>query len=111
MHHTVEQLLERPDGGLAVVDADELCLAPRGHDLACYAANLVTGRPGDLADAEQAVRLLTVAYGRPVADLDWYLTVALLRRVDRSLRRLKTGWPQRTATHVAIIEQVLAAHR
>ena len=45
----------------AVLDFDEACLAPRALDVASYAANLVSGRPGDLARADAALARCSTA--------------------------------------------------
>ena len=90
------QLVRRPDRALVVVDTDTLCLAPAAWDLASYAANLVSGREGDLDAAQAAVRGLVGGYlGRPDG-LEWYLCCSVLRRLDRAIRRAKSRWYSRT---------------
>ena len=101
------QLLD-VEGALAVVDFDEACLAPPALDVAAYAANLVGGRPGDLGRASRALDALLEGYGasRP-ADLEWYLSALLLRRVPSPFRLHKRRWPERLEAIIAAAEEVL----
>jgi Phosphotransferase enzyme family len=95
------------DGALAVVDFDEACLAPPALDVASYAANLVSGRTGDLARADAAVAALLEGYGERPEDLDWHYAAALLRRAPSPFRLYKPRWPQRIEAIVAASEEVL----
>lgn len=105
---TIGQMLD--DGGrLRVVDTDTLCVAPPAHDLAAFAANLVSGRDGDEEDALAALREVVAGHGVRPAGLDWYLAAAVMRRVDRPLRRLKRRWPERTLRTLAAAERLLGA--
>lgn len=101
------QLLRHDDGSLAVVDTETLCRAPAALDLACYAANLVSGRDGDLEAARITVVALVEGYGESPADLDWYLAVCVLRRLDRALRRAKRHWVSRTEELLACAEALV----
>lgn len=94
---TVDQLLRTPDGGLVVTDVDTACQAPAALDVATFAANVVSGRPGDDDRGAAVLDRLLSAHGRPPG-LRWYLTVALLRRCDRPFRRLKKRWPEKSAS-------------
>jgi hypothetical protein len=102
----VSQLLD-VEGALAVLDFDEACLAPRALDVASYAANLVSGRPGDLGRAEEALAALLDGYGEPPASLRWYLAASLLRRAPSPFRLHKRRWPARMESIVADAEAVL----
>jgi aminoglycoside phosphotransferase (APT) family kinase protein len=102
---TMGQLL-RDGGDLAVVDVDTLAAAPPALDLAAYAANLVSGRPGDVEDARAALAELVRGYGGRPPGLDWYLAASVLRRLDRALRRTKRDWPQRTGALLAAVEEL-----
>ncbi|MFN8123593.1 MAG: phosphotransferase [Thermoleophilia bacterium] len=105
--YTVGQMLD--DGGrLRVVDTDTLCAAPAAHDLAAFAANLVSGRDGDHADALACLEAVCDGYGARPSGLDWYLAAAVMRRTDRALRRLKRDWPERTERTLAGVERLLA---
>jgi aminoglycoside phosphotransferase (APT) family kinase protein len=102
---TMGQLLRDGDD-LAVVDVDTLAAAPPALDLAAYAANLVSGRPGDVDDARTALAELVRGYGARPPGLDWYLAASVLRRLDRALRRTKRDWPQRTDALLAAVEEL-----
>jgi aminoglycoside phosphotransferase (APT) family kinase protein len=102
----ISQLLD-VDGAMAVLDFDEACLAPRALDVTSYAANLVSGRPGDLARADGALASLLDGYGAPPHALHWYLAAALLRRSPSPFRLHKRWWLQRTESIVASAEAVL----
>jgi hypothetical protein len=102
----VSQLLD-VEGALAVLDFDEACLAPRALDVASYAANLVSGRPGDLDRAEEALEALLGGYGERPEGVRWYLAASLLRRAPSPFRLHKRRWPVRMESIVAGAEAVL----
>jgi Ser/Thr protein kinase RdoA (MazF antagonist) len=103
----VSQLLD-VEGALAVLDFDEACRAPRALDIASYAANLVSGRPGDLDRAEEALAALLDGYGVRPDGVRWYLAAMLLRRAPSPFRLHKRRWPWRIESIVADAEAVLA---
>ncbi|MEA2269156.1 MAG: hypothetical protein QOC64_1766 [Solirubrobacteraceae bacterium] len=96
------------DGALAVLDFDEACLAPPALDVAAYAANLVSGRPGDLDAAEPALEALLDGYGDRPEGLRWYLAASIARRAPTPFRRHKRRWPERMASILDAAEAVLA---
>jgi len=102
----VSQFLD-VDGGLAVLDFDEACLAAPALDLASYAANLVGGRAGDLERAREALDALLDGYGRRPANVDWYLAALLLRRARNPFRLHKRRWPKRIEQMLAAADEVL----
>jgi hypothetical protein len=102
----ISQLLDL-DGAIAVLDFDEACLAPRALDVASYAANLVSGRPGDLARADAALEALLDGYGARPEGLDWYFAASLLRRAPSPFRLHKRRWLDRTESIVAAAAAVL----
>jgi aminoglycoside phosphotransferase (APT) family kinase protein len=102
----ISQFLE-VDGALAVLDFDEACFAPRALDVASYAANLVSGRRGDLARADAALAALLEGYGPAPEGLHWYLAASLLRRAPSPFRLHKRRWLQRTDAIVGAAEAVL----
>lgn len=104
--YNVGQLLATAGGGLAVIDVDTLCLASRSFDLAGYVTNVVSGRRDDPVEAWQLLDELGRHTELP-DDLSWYVAVALLRRVDRAIRRLKRDWPKRTERLVEAVEAAL----
>ncbi len=104
--YTVGQMLE-DDGRLWIVNTDTLCAAPAAHDLAAYAANLISGRPEDPGDAGRALEAIVAGYGAAPPGLGWYLAAAVTRRLDRPLRRLKKRWPERTERILAAVEELL----
>ncbi len=89
------QFCTMPDG-LALLDFDEAGAAAPAHDLASFAANRVSGRPGDMDDALRVLDAICEGYGRRPAALEWHLAVAILRRVDTAFRNQKKDWPERT---------------
>ena len=94
---------------LTVVDVDTLCAAAPAFDLAAFATNVISGRPGDIGDAAAILRAVERACTRPPEDLSWYVGATVLRRVDRAIRRFKGDWPERTAALVVAVEQAAAA--
>lgn len=102
----VSQLL---DGGdhLVVVDFDEVCRAEPALDVAAYAANVVSGRPGDLEYALQALDAVVGGYGHRPRHLRWHLAATLLRRAPSPFRLQKKDRPDRVAAIVAAAEAVL----
>jgi Ser/Thr protein kinase RdoA (MazF antagonist) len=102
----VSQFLD-VDGALIVLDFDEACLAPAALDVASYAANLVGGRPGDLAGARAALEGLLDGYGARPEHVEWYLAALLLRRARNPFRLHKRRWPARIAQMLADAEEVL----
>ncbi len=90
----IGQLIETGPHTLALVDTDTLCLAPIGFDLAAYATNVLSGRPGDLERCDAIARRLVESAERP-AELDWLLAATAMRRLDRPIRRYKRKWPKR----------------
>jgi hypothetical protein len=103
----ISQFLET-DGALAVLDFDEACRAPRALDVASYAANLVSGRPGDLERADAGLEALLDGYGERPAGLQWYYAASLLRRAPSPFRLHKRRWTHRMESIVAAAEAVLA---
>jgi thiamine kinase-like enzyme len=103
----VGQLLRGPEGKLAVLDFDTLCLAPPAFDVASYAANLMSGRPEDFADMLATRDRLVQAYPESSHGLDWYLAAMMVRRLDRPVRRLKRSWNERTEVILVSAERLL----
>jgi ABC-type multidrug transport system ATPase subunit len=99
----VDQLLVA-DGGLAVVDFDQMCLAPPALDLAAYAADVVRGRPSDLDSVHAVLDQLLEGYGRRPEALDWYLAAAILGRAAHPFQRQVPSWPERVEGMVAAAE-------
>jgi Ser/Thr protein kinase RdoA (MazF antagonist) len=103
---SARQLLVTPDG-LAVVDFDALRLAPAALDPATYAAHLVLGDPGDLADASEALEELLEGYGSRPLGLSWLLAACILRHSRRPFRYLEEHWPERVEGMVTAAEEAL----
>jgi phosphotransferase family enzyme len=101
----ISQLLD-VEGAMALLDFDEACLAPRALDVASYAANLVSGRPGDLARADAALAALLDGYGARPEGLHWYLAASLLRRAPSPFRLHKKRWIYRTEAIIGAAEAV-----
>jgi len=102
----VDQLLVGED--VAVVDFDEMCLAPRALDLAVYAADVVRGRTGDLDAVGQVLDGLLEGYGAPPEALGWHLSVAILARAAHPFHRQVPGWGERVEATVRAAEAVRA---
>jgi hypothetical protein len=102
----VSQFLD-VEGALVVLDFDEACLAPAALDAASYAANLIGGRPGDLAGARAALDALLGGYGARPEHVEWYLATLLLRRARNPFRLHKRRWPARIAQMLADAAEVL----
>jgi phosphotransferase family enzyme len=102
----VSQLLDVGDH-LVVVDFDEVCRAAPALDVAAYAANLVSGRPGDLEHAFEALEATISGYGHRPEHLRWHLAATLLRRAPSPFRLQKKDWPDRIAAIVSAAEAVL----
>jgi hypothetical protein len=92
------------DGGLAVTDFDEFCLAPAALDLATYSAYLVRGGSADLDAALAALDDLAIGYGERPAHLSWYLATMILRRAARPFRYFEPDWRPRVEEMVAAAE-------
>lgn len=101
---TIGQLIGRDDGSLALVDTDTLCRAPAGLDLAAYATNLLSGRPGDLERMDAALDAVRRGHGGEPDGLPWLVATSALRRIDRPIRRYKRSWPERVALLLVHVE-------
>ncbi|MEA2246420.1 MAG: hypothetical protein QOH46_949 [Solirubrobacteraceae bacterium] len=95
------------EGALAVLDFDEACMAAPALDVAAYAANLVSGRAGDLEAAYEALDALLQGYGERPHGLDWYLAASIARRAVSPFRLHKRRWPQRVASILDAAEAVI----
>jgi hypothetical protein len=104
----ISQLVD-VDGAPALLDFDESCLAPRALDVSAYAANLVSGRPGDPDAAQRALDALLAGYGTRPEGLDWYLAATLTRRAPSPFKQYKRRWPERMASILDAAEAVLGA--
>jgi ATP-binding cassette subfamily B protein len=100
------QLLDL-DEGTALIDFDEMCLAPPALDLTSYAGHLVSGAEGDLAKAREALEGLVGGYGARPPDLPWYLATSILRRAPFPFRFLDVRWPERVEAMVGAAESAL----
>jgi aminoglycoside phosphotransferase (APT) family kinase protein len=100
------QLLEL-DGGLAVIDFDEMCAAPAALDFSSYVAHLVDGRTDDLDSAALALGGLVQGYGERPRGVSWYLATSILRRSPFPFRFMEPRWPTRVENMVAAAEEAL----
>jgi ABC-type multidrug transport system fused ATPase/permease subunit len=103
----VDQLLLRSDD-IAVIDFDELCLAPPALDLATYAADVVRGRADDHERVTAVLGPLLEGYGDRPGALDWHLAAAILGRSAHPFQRQVEGWQERVEGTVAAAEACLA---
>jgi energy-coupling factor transporter ATP-binding protein EcfA2 len=102
----VDQLLLDGDG-LAVIDFDQMCIAPPALDLATYAADVVRGRGGDLEAIEGVLDPLLAGYGTRPETLDWHLAAAILARAAHPFHRQVPAWRERMEAMVATAEEVV----
>jgi ABC-type multidrug transport system fused ATPase/permease subunit len=93
---------------LAVIDFDEMCLAPPALDLATYAAHVVRGAPEDGAAAAMVLDGLLDGYADRPDGLAWYLATAILRRAPFPFRYLDERWEERVDAMVGAAEEALA---
>ncbi len=100
------QLLEL-DRGLAVIDFDEMCVAPAALDFSSYVAHLVNGNTDDLESAALALGGLVQGYGRRPRAVSWYLATSILRRSPFPFRFMEPHWPTRIENMVAAAEEAL----
>ncbi len=107
---TVSNVCRTPVGA-ALCDFDELGAGAAAHDLATYAANRVSGRPGDFQAAMEVLDAICDGYGSRPPALEWHLAVAILRRTGTAFRNQKKDWPERTARLVTAAEQALLLTR
>ena len=101
------QLLMSPDGVVAAVDFDSMCLAPAALDVADYAGHEVRGVADDV---EQMSALLVDAvegYGERPLGLSWYLATSIVRRSPEPFRYVEEEWPERIEGMVAAAEEAL----
>jgi hypothetical protein len=104
----ISQLLEA-DGQLVVLDFDHACLAAPALDVAGYAANLVSGRPGDPEHASAALDALLDGYGSKPDGVQWHLAATTLRRASSPFRLHKKDWPERMAAILDAAEAMVVA--
>jgi ATP-binding cassette, subfamily B, bacterial len=102
----VDQLLVT-EGGLAVLDFDQMCMAAPALDLATYAADVVRGRASDLEAVQAVLEPLIAGYGGRPAALDWYLAAAILGRAAHPFQRQVPSWQERVEGMVATAEASL----
>ena len=102
----VDQLLIT-DGGLAVLDFDQMCLAAPELDLATYAADVVRGRASDLESVQAVLEPLIDGYGRRPEALEWHLAAAIVGRAAHPFQRQVPDWPERVGAMVAAAEASL----
>lgn len=100
------QVLEL-NGGMAVLDFDEICAAPAALDFSSYAAHLVNGGSDELDGARRALDDLVAGYGSRPSDLAWYVTTSILRRAPFPFRFLERDWPARMEQMVADAQEAL----
>jgi hypothetical protein len=105
----IDQLLERADGSVAVIDLDDLRHAAPALDLATYLADDVRGVPADRATIERTLAPLLEGYGERPPDLDWHLAAVILAKVCHPFRRLVDDWPAHVEGMVSAAEDALGA--
>lgn len=101
--------LHRNGDELHVIDADELCLAPRALDLATFAVSLMLGREEDFADLHAVATTLQESYGTKIESFEWYMAAEMLRMIDGPLRCMSRDWSERTDSWLSTTERCCAA--
>ncbi len=109
----IGQLIGLEDGSLGLVDTDTLCLGLQRFDVASYAANVISGRRGDLRQANELMHALSSAGRSEPDDVDpahlrWMLAVVAARRLDRPIRRGKRKWRPRVEQLVEDVAALLS---
>jgi Ser/Thr protein kinase RdoA (MazF antagonist) len=102
----VDQLL-LADDGLAVIDFDQMCLAPPALDLATSAADVVRGRGEDAEAIEAVLEPLLEGYGSRPQELNWHLSAAILTRAAHPFHRQVPAWRERMEAMVITAEGTL----
>jgi Ser/Thr protein kinase RdoA (MazF antagonist) len=105
----VDQLLFDEQDSLAVIDFDQLCLAPPALDLATYAADVVRGRGDDAEAIESVLAPLLEGYGARPEALDWHLSAAILTRAAHPFHRQVPAWRERMEAMVTTAEGITHA--
>jgi hypothetical protein len=95
------------EGDLAVVDFDDMCLAPAAMDIANYAAHLVRGEAEMMVHLDAALDALVEGYGSRPPSLSWYLATSMLRQTLFAFRCFEEHWPERVEAMVKASEQTL----
>ena len=98
-----DRLVRTPEG-LALLDADELCVNAPADDLAFYASHAARGRPDDEAAVRMVLAALLSGYGDRPADLDGHVAAALLVRASWPFRTQSPDWRERTGHLLAAAE-------
>jgi hypothetical protein len=101
---TPAQIIEKTEGGIAVVDFDTCCLAPAALDPAIFAAGFI-GRDGDGLVADDVLGRLVDDDEEARAGLRWYFATSILRRAPRPFRHVFPDWPDRVSAIVSAAEQ------
>jgi Phosphotransferase enzyme family len=102
----VDQLLVGAEG-IAVIDFDDMCMAPPAVDIATYAADVVRGRSTDLDAVEEVLDGLLAGYGHRPPALGWHLSAAILGRAAHPFHRQVAQWPERVEAMVSAAEASL----
>jgi hypothetical protein len=95
------------EGGLAMIDFDEICAAPAALDFSSYVAHLVNGDAGELEAASGALDDLVAGYGTYPVGLSWYVATSILRRTPFPFRFMDEDWPERIEQMVVDAEEAL----
>ncbi|HKN96100.1 MAG TPA: ABC transporter transmembrane domain-containing protein [Pseudonocardiaceae bacterium] len=102
----VDQLIVS-DGRFAVVDFDDMCLAPAALDAATYAADVVRGRDDDVERVFAVLDPLCDGYRSTPDHIEWYLSTAILCRMTHPFRAQAPNWPERVRAMVRAASEVL----
>jgi phosphotransferase family enzyme len=94
------------DAGLALIDVDDHCAAPRADDLGRYAAHAVRGVSGDLDAVLDVLESLLTGYGMRPHGVEWYVAASILARAGSPFRHQEPDWPERLEAFVAAAEQI-----
>ena len=94
------------NAGLALVDVDDLCAAPRADDLGRYAAHAVRGASGDLDAVLDVLESLVDGYGMRPQGVEWYVAATVLARAGSPFRHQEPDWPERVEAFLAVAEQM-----
>lgn len=96
---------------LRLLDPDWICRADPAFDLAAIAAHDVATGASSLSQALGDLDEVLAGYGTRPAELDWYLSVAIMRQSTLPLCRLDPDWKDSTAELVGAASRLLSGTR
>jgi len=97
------------ESSIALLDFDHICMADPALDLATIAAHEIEQGGATLETARADLEDVLSGYGPCPPNLDWYLSVAILRVAAMPFRFLASDWPARVSRLIEDALTVLTA--